>query len=121
MEVQNKMDNPYVGPSYWRSCMGQRIKAARKDKALTCERLSELCNINATYLNQIEGGRKVPSLPVFITICNRLSVSPTYLLEDFLTTNELSRFPTLASLWEAATPNQIEMITAMIYSALEHT
>ena len=120
MEVQNRKTKSDVCQTYWRNCMGQRIKTARKDKALTGERLSELCNINATYLGQIEGGRKVPSLPVFISICNQLAVSPTYLLEDFLTDHELSNFTTLAALWEMATPSQIKIVTAMVKSALEN-
>ena len=56
--------------------LGKRINLARKDRGLTAERLSELCSINATYLRQIEGGAKIPSLPVFIDLCNALEVSP---------------------------------------------
>ncbi len=48
--------------------LGRRINMVRKDRGFTADRLSELCNINATYLRQIEGGTKVPSLPVFINI-----------------------------------------------------
>ena len=62
--------------------LGRRINMARKDRGFTADRLSELCNINATYLRQIEGGIKVPSLPVFINICNALKISPDYLLRD---------------------------------------
>ena len=60
--------------------LGRRINMVRKDRGFTADRLSELCNINATYLRQIEGGTKVPSLPVFINICNALKISPDYLL-----------------------------------------
>lgn len=98
--------------------MGERLKAARKDKELTGERLAEQCHINATYLRQIEAGRKIPSLPVFITLCNELSVSPTYVLQDSLAVHELSDFSILSDLWLAASPHQIELITAMIRGAL---
>lgn len=100
--------------------MGQRLKIARKNKYLSGERLAELCNINATYLRQIEAGKKIPSLPVFISLCNILEVSPTYLLEDMLTKNELTDFETLSNLWSSATPGQIELVTTMIRSALEY-
>ena len=60
--------------------LGKRINMVRKDRGFTADRLSELCNINATYLRQIEGGTKIPSLPVFINICNALKISPDYLL-----------------------------------------
>ena len=49
--------------------LGKRINAVRKDRGLTADRLSEMCNINATYLRQIEGGVKMPSLSVFTDIC----------------------------------------------------
>lgn len=35
---------------------GMRINKARKDRGLTAEKLAEACNINSTYLRQIEGG-----------------------------------------------------------------
>lgn len=59
--------------------LGKRINAVRKDRSLTADRLSEMCNINATYLRQIEGGVKMPSLSVFIDICKALKISPDYL------------------------------------------
>ena len=60
--------------------LGKRINMARKERGYTADRLSELCSINATYLRQIEGGTKVPSLPVFINICNALKI---YLIVSF--------------------------------------
>ena len=43
--------------------LGKRINMVRKDCGFTADRLSELCNINATYLRQIGGVTKVPSCP----------------------------------------------------------
>lgn len=37
---------------------GTRINKARKDRGLTAEKLAEACNINSTYLRQIEGGKE---------------------------------------------------------------
>ena len=100
--------------------LGKRINLARKDRGLTAERLSELCSINATYLRQIEGGAKIPSLPVFTDLCNVLGVSPAYLLKDSLTKNEYAELGELSRLWEQAGPDKIEMATAMVRAALEH-
>lgn len=99
--------------------MGRRINAVRKCRGFTSERLSELCNINATYLRQIEGGTKMPSLPVFINICNALKISPDYLLRDSLTDNDVSKIRELTELWESTSPNQQEIATAMIQAVLE--
>ena len=76
-------------------------------------------NISATYLRQIEGGTKVPSLPVFINICNALKISPDYLLRDALEDNEVSKIRELAELWESTSPGQQEIAVAMIRAVLE--
>ena len=101
--------------------LGKRINEARKMQNLTGEKLAELCNINATYLRQIEGGAKVPSLPVFVSLCENLKVSPNYLLKDTLTENEYSGIRELAQLLDTATPEQLRLITAMIQAAVKIT
>lgn len=101
-----------------KSTLGKRINTARKERGITSEKLSEFCNINATYLRQIESGRKTPSLPVFIEICRQLKVSPNYLLMDYLTDNEYSDTSEVMELLHTATPSQIKIITAMLKSAL---
>lgn len=100
--------------------LGNKINISRKDKGLTSEKLSELCNINATYLRQIESGAKMPSLPVFISICRELKVSPSYLLADILSDPEIQEMDVLSELWEKASPKQIKMVNSMIRSALDN-
>ena len=75
--------------------LGKRINIARKERCWTSERLSETCNINATYLRQIESGTKVPSLQVFVLLCEALKVSPTYLLAEVLPSMELQNMVTV--------------------------
>ena len=101
--------------------LGRRINAARKDRGITSERLSELCNINDTYMRQIESGAKIPSLPVFVTICKELRVSPSYLLADVLEGSGATYLDELTDLLKNATPSQIRMMTAMIKAALGAT
>ena len=101
--------------------LGRRIIAARKDRGITSERLSELCNINDTYMRQIESGAKIPSLPVFVTICKELRVSPSYLLADVLEGSGATDLDELTELLKNATPSQIRMMTAMIRAALGAT
>ena len=101
--------------------LGRRINAARKDRGITSERLSELCNINDIYMRQIESGAKIPSLPVFVTICKELRVSPSYLLADVLEGSGATDLDELPDLLKNATPSQIRMMTAMIRAALGAT
>lgn len=100
--------------------LGKRINTVRKDRGLTADKLSEICNINATYLRQIEGGVKIPSLPVFIDICNALKISSDYLLQDELTENEISTIHEIEILWKDTSPSKQELALSMIKTVLEH-
>ena len=99
--------------------LGRRINAARKDRGITSEKLSEMCSINATYVRQIESGAKIPSLPVFVSLCRALKVSPGYLLADALEGSGAEDIDELIELLKKASPSQIQMITAMIKAAME--
>ena len=59
-----------------RKLLGKRINMARKDRGMTSERLSDACHTNATYLRQIEGGTKIPNLPVLVSPCEALPPCP---------------------------------------------
>ena len=72
--------------------LGKRINAARKERGWTSERLAEVCNINATYL-----------------------------LADNLADATVTELDTLPELYRTATPAQLNLITAMVKSALETT
>ena len=99
--------------------IGNRIRTVRKDRQLTSEMLAEFCDISAVYLRQIEAGMKMPSLPLFISLCANLQVSPNYLLMDVLGPNEAQDIEALAELWKEATPSQIKLVSTMLQSALD--
>jgi transcriptional regulator with XRE-family HTH domain len=46
--------------------LGRQIKAARKARGVTQERLAELCGYDPTYISLLETGRRNPP---FLTIC----------------------------------------------------
>ena len=97
---------------------GQKLNMARKDCGLTSEKLSEACGLNATYLRQIEGGTKIPSLPVFVLLCQKLKVSPSYMLSEVFEGSDVQEMDALFELWQQATPTQLRLISAMVKSAL---
>ena len=99
--------------------LGKRINTARKERGWTSERLAEAYSINATYLRQIEAGTKIPSLPVFVSLCEALNVSPTYLLIEVLPQQGNQDMDALLELLQNATPKQLNMMVSMIRSALE--
>lgn len=102
-----------------RKMFGKRVNKARKDHKLTGDKLAEACNVSPTYLRQIESGVKLPSLPVFVTICQMLEVSPSYLLADSLDNDKIGNMDIVFELWKKATPAQIRLISAVIHAALE--
>lgn len=96
-----------------RKRLGQRINTARKSAGLTSEKLAEACNINATYMRQLESGAKTPSLPMFATLCRELKVSPNYLLPELVVGTEAEKIEKIFSEADPS-PRQIETIEEMI-------
>lgn len=62
----------------------------------------------------------MPSLPVFVSICQELKVSPSYLLADILPDPEIRKMNIMVDLWQTATPKQIKIISSMIRSVLDN-
>jgi len=60
--------------------MGKRIAIRRKQLRLKQNDLAEKIGISNNHLSNIECGKSVPSLDVFMDICNELKVTPDYLL-----------------------------------------
>lgn len=98
---------------------GKRLNKVRKEQHLTSEKLSEKCAINAVYIRQIESASRIPSLPVFVDICNALHISPNYLLDDSLETNEQEQFDSLWKRIRSLTPKQVSLVTAMIETMVD--
>ena len=102
-----------------RKMLGQRIRDAWKAKGLTGDKLAEACNINTTYLRQMEAGTKIPSLPMFVTLCRKLEVTPNYLLADVFAETAGDGMEDLVSLWQRANPEQLKMITGIVRGVLD--
>ena len=55
--------------------LGRVLKAARKEKGLTREQLSEIINITPRYLMSIENENKKPSYDVLFRLVRQLGIS----------------------------------------------
>ena len=55
--------------------IGENIRAARKNKALTIDTLSELAGISPSFLGTLERGESSLSIETLINICRVLDVS----------------------------------------------
>ena len=64
--------------------VGERLRAARKDRGLTQTELSQLVNLTPKYISNLECGFKCPKLETFIAIANALKCDANTLLVDVL-------------------------------------
>ena len=59
---------------------GKQVAALRRAKGLSQEQISFRCNINRTYMGEIERGEKSPSLLVIAKIAKALDISKSELM-----------------------------------------
>lgn len=99
--------------------LGRNIHKARKDRGMTGDQLSELCNVSPTYLRQVEAGRKTPSLPFFVLLCDCLDVSPSYLLNGVVKKSTGSGMDELSEICGVAKPSELRLIATILKAALD--
>lgn len=105
-----------------RRVLGKRINQLRKSKGLTSERLSELCGVNAVHIRRIESGGSLPSLTLFIKICNVLKTSADYLLGDLLENPVIpDSVEQLGKQFKGLEPVQVDMINEMVEVLIQYT
>ena len=62
--------------------IGQRIKEVRTEKHLTQEFIANATGVNVSHVSNIETNKVKISLTLLVNICNALSVTMDYLLEN---------------------------------------
>ncbi len=61
--------------------LGKKIKALRKERRMTLQRLASECQISPSMLSEIERGIKLPSLLTLLRIANALDTQASLLME----------------------------------------
>ena len=64
--------------------VGRRIQEVRKSRGLTQEELSQMVDLSAKYISNVECGFKTPRLNTFVSIANALECDANCLLSDVL-------------------------------------
>ncbi len=105
--------------------LGQKIGALRKSKKITSEQLANMCNVYSGHMRQIESGVRLPSLKLFVTICNTLQVSPEYLLLQELDKFDESEnvdciYQKVMKNIKKLTPNELNMLNSLIETYLNN-
>lgn len=99
--------------------VGKRIQHLRKEQGLTQAELSELIDISAPYMHQIETGKKKPSVNVLLSISEVLDVSLDYILLGFRLENENQFKTEIAMLLGDCSPYEQFVIIHTIVSIKE--
>lgn len=64
--------------------IGSNIRQYRKQKNLSQEELAELIEVSSTYISQIELGKKLPSLDIFVKLLNAIDASADLVLAEVI-------------------------------------
>ena len=62
--------------------IGERLKALRKARGLSKNRLAQLAGISQTHISDIEAGKKNPTVETLRRICDALGISLIEFLDD---------------------------------------
>lgn len=55
--------------------LGQKVRERREQIGMTQETLANTLDVTPLYVSAIENGRRLPSLPLFLTLANTLGSS----------------------------------------------
>ena len=102
-----------------RVAFGRRLFTIRRERLITSEKLSEICGVNPSFVRLIEGGTRLPSLPMFVRICNKLRVTPNFFLVDSLLWDEEDEIAALDRKLRALTPRQFRTVIGTINALIE--
>ena len=64
--------------------LGRRVRQQRTERGMTQEDLAEKSGISCSFVGHIERGEKKFSIGTLVALCNAMTISPNYLLQDSL-------------------------------------
>ena len=102
-----------------KTAFGRKLNAIRREQQISSEKLSELCGVNAVFIRQIENATRLPSLPVFVRICNSLKISPGFFLADSLKWDEDDKITALDKKLRELSPRQFSAVFDTINTLID--
>ncbi|RHR10563.1 XRE family transcriptional regulator [Pseudoflavonifractor sp. AF19-9AC] len=94
--------------------IGQRIAARRKALGLKQVQVCERCDINSNYLSNIERAKSIPSLEVFVRICQALDVTPDELLAGTVRREEPEEWKNVAEKLRGMSREQLALADSFL-------
>lgn len=102
-----------------RKRLGQRVKKAREARHLTQTKLAAILRVTHNYICSIERSHSVPSLEIFVKLCNALNVTPDYLLMDSVNQSHEYIKDELAVKIRKCTPSDMRLLSRFIDILIE--
>ena len=97
-----------------KKAFGRKLYATRREQQITSERFAELCEVNPTFIRHIESAARLPSLSVFVRMCNQLRVSPNFLLADSLLWDEEDEIAAINVKLRSLSPRQFRTVIGTV-------
>ena len=69
--------------------VGKVFQKTRRSLGLTQEQVSEVLGLAPRYISDIERDKTKGSIDTLVKLCNIYNITPTYVLKDYLNSNDL--------------------------------
>ena len=69
--------------------VGKVFQKTRRSLGLTQEQVSEVLGLAPRYISEIERDKTKGSIDTLVKLCNIYNITPTYVLKDYLNSNDL--------------------------------
>lgn len=94
--------------------LGKRIRAIRKEKGLTQEKLAEITELSANHISHIERANTMVSLPTLVQIVNALGVTVDDVLCDSVEKAKLPYINKITSLSSDCDEKEIRLFSSVL-------
>ena len=94
--------------------VGSRIREARKAMHLSQNELAEMVNISPSHMSDIENGKKIIKLDIFMRLTEALQVSADWLLRTDIPSVTSIHAQELATLLSDCTPSESQSLIKML-------
>lgn len=94
--------------------VGARIREARKAMRLSQNELAEMVNISPSHMSDIENGKKIIKLDIFMRLTEALQVSADWILRTDIPQVTSIHAQELSSLLSDCTPSESQSLIKML-------
>jgi transcriptional regulator with XRE-family HTH domain len=103
-----------------RSLLGDNLRRSRERLRLTQEQFSEKCGLSASYIGEIEQGKKFPSAEALERIVGALGVQPFQLFLEEEQWEVRDRLDSVTSMYEDIRTGVAEVLNDALRKHLRH-